>query len=706
MSRFTDDDFFDPSSLDTTYYQEEYYEEPNALIQSPKPRETRLCTDCGMQKEGDLDRVNGRVFYCWACWDYYNSAGGLPKRQECVKRRNCIQRELERHGKFLDKTKIEVQLSKQNWSQAAVLAMYMKQFGLQRRKKPVQPPNQQRKPIQAKTQSNAVPQLNEPTPLPAPPVEMAKGMSDISSFMGTTSPSRQKNKTESRNYSNTGSGANEEELLGKDLVSPGMVKSRSEAKSPQDALKTSGSIDQAVGEKLLSERAFIKKAKQRSQLVEERVSKKKKPNINLVVVGHVDAGKSTLMGHLLLKLGAVSKKEIHQNKKAAVQHNKESFALAYIMDSHEEERSRGITVDVCLRHFETPNRKVTLLDSPGHRDFIPNMIAGASQAECAILVCPAQTGEFESGFEDGGQTKEHAVLIQSLGVKQVILAVNKMDTVGWNEERYNEIVELMLMFLKKVGYSNKKKVRTLPISGFTGENLTEPCSDCTWYTGPTLIEMIDTLKKPNLSMDKPLRMSISDVYKTQDLGPCIAGKIETGSVMEGDQIYIRPANILTTVKRIQTVENERVSVGLCGENVQLGLKFDDISKLIVGNVVCDPTKPISLVTKFEAKIYTLETQMNRPILKGSEVMLFVGNREVPAVISKLKKELGKSDEVIKEKPRHLFGGKRAIVNITIQDDQSVCLETYETIKNFGRIMLRRSQETIAVGQVISLKKMK
>merc|ERR1740124_364277 len=201
----------------------------------------------------------------------------------------------------------------------------------------------------------------------------------------------------------------------------------------------------------MSPEKALKKERERKILAKQRVESIAKPNINLVVCGHVDAGKSTLMGHLLYKLGVVTEREMHKNKKEANAQGKGSFAYAYLLDLHEEERSRGVTVDVCLRHFETKDRRITLLDSPGHKDFVPNMIAGAAQAEHAILVVNASRNEFEAGFADNGQTKEHAILIQSLGVKQVILAVNKMDTCNWSKERYDYIVGEMDRFLKKIG---------------------------------------------------------------------------------------------------------------------------------------------------------------------------------------------------------------------------------------------------------------
>eukprot|EP00466_Bigelowiella_natans_P018041 jgi/Bigna1/40734/e_gw1.45.51.1 len=218
--------------------------------------------------------------------------------------------------------------------------------------------------------------------------------------------------------------------------------------------------------------------------------------MNLVVIGHVDAGKSTLMGHLLVKLGRVDQRTMRKYKKESAQMGKGSFSFAWVLDGHQEERERGITVDVATTHFSTKNREVTLLDAPGHRDFIPNMISGAAQADAAILVVPAKIGEFETSFAKGGQTKEHATLIRSFGVKQIVVAINKMDLVGWSKARYDEVSKTVVGFLRSLGYKSKQ-ITLVPVSGLSGENLTEAKSvDLThWYKGKSLAEAIDNVRR-------------------------------------------------------------------------------------------------------------------------------------------------------------------------------------------------------------------
>jgi len=234
-----------------------------------------------------------------------------------------------------------------------------------------------------------------------------------------------------------------------------------------------------------------------------------KEAINLIVIGHVDSGKSTLMGHLLFQLGQVSQKIMHKYEQESRKLGKQSFMYAWLLDETEEERERGITMDVGQNRFETDHRVVTLLDAPGHKDFIPNMISGAYQADVAVLVVNATTGEFEAGFESGGQTREHALLVRSLGVSQLCIAVNKLDTVDWSHERFNNIRDKLKVFLTKQAGFRESDLNFIPCSGLTGENLTKVSSSQTlksWYQGPTLVEVVDTMKTPVRDIDKPFRL--------------------------------------------------------------------------------------------------------------------------------------------------------------------------------------------------------
>ncbi|CAG8709218.1 4391_t:CDS:10, partial [Acaulospora morrowiae] len=273
--------------------------------------------------------------------------------------------------------------------------------------------------------------------------------------------------------------------------------------------------------------------------------------LNLVVIGHVDAGKSTLMGHLLYLLGEVNEKTMKGYERESSRIGKSSFSYAWVLDETDEERRRGITMDIAITKFETENRRFTLLDAPGHKDFIPNMISGAAQADVAILVVDATTGEFEAGFEANGQTKEHALLVRSLGVQQLVVAINKLDVVGWSRARYDEIVTKLSNFLSSTNFK-KDKVFYVPCSGLTGENLVERSPNTLdWYDGKTLVQQIDLFEPPVRLLEKPFRLSVSDFFKGgmgNSSGVMVAGRIEGGSIQVGDEIMVVPGYERSVVK--------------------------------------------------------------------------------------------------------------------------------------------------------------
>jgi len=443
-----------------------------------------------------------------------------------------------------------------------------------------------------------------------------------------------------------------------------------------------------------------KRKAERKRVLEEEAKLSTKEKLSMVCMGHVDAGKSTMMGHLMYLNGHVDKRTMHKFEKESREMGKSSFHFAWIMDEHSAERARGITVDVAVKHFETPSKQVTLLDAPGHRDFIPNMISGASQADVGILVVPAAAGEFEGGFASTGQTKEHAILSKSLGVTQIIVAINKLDTVNWDEERYNSIKAELQPFLKQSGFKNEV-VRFIPVSGLTGENIVERKSEVlnAWYKGPTLMEMIDTFKAPPRDVEKPFRLCISDTFKTLTLGQAIGGKIETGAVIPKDRLLLMPLNEVVTVAKIES-RGIPVNVAAAGDAVEIGLKdVSDFSAVTPGQYLCDIEYPISLVSRFEAQIITLDLKV--PLLKGSQLVLYTQSLAVPCTVRKLVSLLKKSTgEVSKKKPRCLTKNATAIVHITLQ--RPSCLELYREFRQLGRFTLRRAFDTVAVGIVTEI----
>jgi len=446
--------------------------------------------------------------------------------------------------------------------------------------------------------------------------------------------------------------------------------------------------------KLFTEAKRADRSKRRAKLLEEN---KKIPNLNCVIVGHVDAGKSTLMGHLLVKLDRVTSKELHKHKKEAGQSDGAKVTeFMRVMDLHEEERERGITVDVSVNYFVTKNRHVTILDCPGHRDFIPNMITGAAQADCAILVVNASNNEFEAGFKDNAQTREHAILLNSLGIKQVIVAINKMDTVNWDKTRYEVIKWKMSEFLGANGFRvDRGKVRFVPLSGLKGLNLTELTPSCAWYTGKTLFEMIDTFKPKEGLVKKPLRMSIMDVFRHGTLGwYIVTGKLESGSLMPGDEVLVLTAATHTTVKGILNVDGDKVPVAKAGDNVQIGLNLEELNHVSPGDMLCCPYDPIPVVKKFRAKVQ-VQAQVRVPLLPGTKVIIHLQNVEQPGTIKKIVKVEGSKS---KGRPRCVVAKQTA--EIILVPDRPLCVEKYSKFKNLGRVTLRRTGKTVAVGLIL------
>ena len=457
-------------------------------------------------------------------------------------------------------------------------------------------------------------------------------------------------------------------------------------------LRTSSSTEQ------LALIAQHKRQQSRLALVEAEDKKESsKPTLNVVVIGHVDAGKSTLMGHLLLLMGVVSAKTLHKYEKDSRAMGKASFHFAWVLDQQDEERQRGITVDVAVSHFTTPTKNITLLDAPGHRDFIPNMIAGTAQADVAVLVVPAVVGEFEAGFVEEGQIREHAMLARSMGVGQLVVAVNKCDVVEWKEERYRQILSHLLPFLKSTGYKDNS-ITTVPVSGLTGENITARSEArlTSWYSGPTLLAAIDSLTPPKRPIDRPFRCCVTEVFRSQSLGVTVAGRVDSGAVLRGDSVLVLPQGETVSVRGVE-VNGEQVAVGRVGENVEIGLKdVTDPALLIPGSWLCDPLSPIPLTQRFRAQILT--TALSRVLMSGTACIMYTQSAAEEVTLSQLVSVLDSRDgRVTQTKPRFLGRGVTAVVEVACK--RQVCIELYREYRELGRFSLRRGTETVAVGIV-------
>ncbi|RVD89605.1 uncharacterized protein DFL_000607 [Arthrobotrys flagrans] len=420
----------------------------------------------------------------------------------------------------------------------------------------------------------------------------------------------------------------------------------------------------------------------------EKSKSKRKENANLVVIGHVDAGKSTLMGRLLYDSGVVDERTIQKYKQEAEKIGKSSFALAWVLDQTGEERARGVTIDIAVNAFETERGRFTILDAPGHRDFIPNMIAGAAQADFAVLVIDSSPGEFEAGFNVRGQTKEHALLVRSMGVQRIIVAVNKLDLMHWDQERFDEIKQQMSQFLTTAGFQ-PKNVSFVPCSGLTGDNIVRKPADglISWYSGPTLVEELETAKPVIKAVEKPLRMTIADVYRGGVINPVtISGRIEVGNVQIGDTIVAIPGDEKATVKGIE-VDNQTADWAVAGNNVQLHLANIEMEYLKIGDVVCQAEKPLVPLKEFEAKILAFEG------LTPMMIDIHRGRLNASGRITKLVATLDKGNgSVTKKKPRHIGPGSLAVVNIAVTGAPL-------PLEKGSKIVLRADGLTVAAGVV-------
>ncbi|KAK8951546.1 hypothetical protein KSP39_PZI004477 [Platanthera zijinensis] len=443
------------------------------------------------------------------------------------------------------------------------------------------------------------------------------------------------------------------------------------------------------------------------QHVEEEEEKKR--HLNVVFIGHVDAGKSTTGGQILLLSGQVDDRTIQKYEKEAKEKNRESWYMAYIMDTNEEERVKGKTVEVGRAHFETESTRFTILDAPGHKSYVPNMISGASQADVGVLVISARKGEFETGYEKGGQTREHVQLAKTLGVSKLVVVVNKMDdsTVNWSKDRYDEIESKIIPFLKVSGYNSKKDVHFLPLSGLVGSNIAKRMDKkvCSWWNGPCLFEVLDGIEIPLRDPEAPVRMPIIDKYK--DMGIVLMGKIESGTIHEGDSLLIMPNKTQVKVLAIYCDENKKRRAGP-GENVRVKVSGVEEEDILSGFVLSSVVNPINAVSEFNAQLQILELLDNAIFTAGYKAILhihaIVEEAEIVQLIEEIDVKKKKVADPKKKKPkrRPLFVKNGAVVICRVQVNNLICIENFSDFPQLGRFTLRTEGKTIAVGKVVEL----
>jgi elongation factor 1-alpha len=429
------------------------------------------------------------------------------------------------------------------------------------------------------------------------------------------------------------------------------------------------------------------------------MSKREKPHINLIIIGHVDHGKSTSIGHLFYDAGAIPEKTLKDFEAEAKALGRESFKYAWILDKLKEERERGVTIDLAFYELETKKNVFTVIDSPGHRDFVKNMVTGASQADGAILMISAKRGEYEAGTNPGGQTREHAFLAKTLGVNQVVVAINKMDdaSVDWGENRYEEVKDGISKLLKMVGYATDG-IDFVPTSGWTGDNLVNRSEHMPWYKGPTLIEALDNFKLPPKPTAKPLRIAIQDVYTIKGVGTTPVGKVETGELKPGDDIIFMPSGEKGKVNSVETHYTKIDKAGP-GDNIGFNVKGVPKDNIKRGEVVGHLSDPPTVAKAFTGRIFII----NHPtaVGEGYTPVMHLHTVQIAVRFDKLISKLDpRTGQTVEENPAYLRTGEAAIVRFVPL--QPTAMEAFKDYPSLGRFALRDMGTTIGAGVVIEI----
>jgi elongation factor 1-alpha len=415
-----------------------------------------------------------------------------------------------------------------------------------------------------------------------------------------------------------------------------------------------------------------------------------KPHINLVTIGHVDHGKSTLVGRLLYDTESIREEVLRKLKEEAKEKKKETFEFAFIMDKLKEERERGVTIDLAFKEFTTQKYYYTIIDAPGHRDFIKNMIVGTSQADVAILVVSAKEGVQE-------QTKEHSYLAKILGINQMIVVINKMDAVNYDQARFNEIKEQVIKLLQGVGYKIEES-KIIPASAYKGDSVVKKSENMGWYTGPTVLEALDEVTPPERPIDKPLRIPVQDVFSITGVGTVPVGRVETGVMKVNDTVLIMPTGIKAEVKSIE-MHHQPLQEAKAGDNIGFNLRGvgkDDIKK---GDVICDPNHPAPVAEEFTAQIIVL----NHPtvIAPGYTPVFHIHTAQVACKITEIQKKIDpRTGQVIQENPEYIKTGDAAIIKV--KPTKPVVIEKQSDFPQLARFAIRDMGQTVAAGVCIDI----
>ncbi|MGB9634919.1 MAG: translation elongation factor EF-1 subunit alpha [Candidatus Micrarchaeia archaeon] len=413
-------------------------------------------------------------------------------------------------------------------------------------------------------------------------------------------------------------------------------------------------------------------------------------HMNLVFIGHVDAGKSTTVGRLLFDTGAIPEQEMRKLKEEAERIGKPTFEFAFVMDTQKEERERGVTIDIAHKEFKSQKYFYTIIDAPGHRDFVKNMITGASQADAAVLVVSVKDGIQP-------QTKEHAFLAKVLGINQLAVAMNKMDAVNYDRVKYEDVKAQVLNLLKSIGYKTEN-IKVIPISAYNGDNIAKKSRNMPWYTGQTILEALDEFTVPPKPIDKPLRMPIQDVFSITGHGTVPVGRIEAGILKPNQKVVVMPAGVTGEIKRIE-MHHQELPQAQPGDNVGVNLKGVEKKDLKRGDVIGDPNNPPKVAEEFTAQIVVL--QHPTAISVGYTPVLHIHTAQFAGQFIELVEKKDPKTGQSAGKPDFLKTGDVAVVKI--KPLKPVVVEKYQDFPALGRFAIRDMGQTVAAGVVLDVK---
>lgn len=538
----------------------------------------------------------------------------------------------------------------------------------------------------------------------APKVEKARGTKVLSLGTAPTPPPTKKEEAATK------------EAAGKDAADAGTKVTAAKAieKAGEPAAANSGNTSPTASGRSSPSRAEQRAEARRADLVaqeqaaevdEEALAEMYgKEHVNVIFLGHVDAGKSTLGGSILFATGMVDERTMEKYKRESKELGRESWYLSWALDQTKEERAKGKTVEVGRGFFETEKRRYSILDAPGHKNFVPNMVSGASQADVGVLVISARKGEYETGFEKGGQTREHAMLAKTQGVNQLIVAVNKMDdpTVNWSEDRYKECTTKLATFLKGLGYNPKTDLTFMPISAQTTLGIRErvPKDIAPWSDAPSLLEYLDGMKTLERKLTAPFMMPIAAKYR--DMGTMIEGKIEAGIIKKENKYLMMPSRAEIQISALYGETEDEIPHATCGDQVRIRIKGAEEEDISPGFVLCSPRRPVHCVQSFEAQIRLLE--LKSILSAGFNCVLHVHSATEEVTFASLLHKLEpKTNRKSKKPPGFAKQGMNIIARLEVTSGAgSVCVERFEDYPQLGRFTLRDQGQTIAIGKITKL----